>query len=55
MVPRTRNFNNARPRGPADEGNSATPLDSSTITEKVLGTTTGEIFFLPKEALLVTF
>ena len=53
MAPRTRSFDNARPRGPAGEGNSAAPPDSSMITEKVLGTATGEISFLPKEALSV--
>ena len=54
MAPKTRSFNNARPRGPAGEGNSAVPPDSSTIAEKVLGTATGEISFSPKEAPLVT-
>ena len=53
MALRTRSFNNARPRGPAGEGSSAVPLDNSAIVEKVLGTATGEIFFSPKEALLV--
>ena len=55
MVPRTRSFNSARPRGPAGEGSSAASPDSFTIAEKVLGTATGEIFFSPKEALLVMF
>ena len=53
MAPKTRNFDNARPRGPAGEGNSAAPPDSSTIVKKVLGIATGEISFLLKEALLV--
>ena len=55
MVLRTRSFDNARPRGPAGEGSSAAPPDSSTIAEKVLGIATGEISFLPKEAPLVMF
>ena len=53
MAFRTRSFNNARPRGPAGEGNSAVPPNSSTIAKKVLGTATGEISFSPKETLLV--
>ena len=53
MVPRTRSFDNARPRGPVGEGSSAAPLDSSVIAEKVLSTATGEIFFSPEEAFLV--
>ena len=55
MVPKTRNFNNAYPRGPAGEGNSAAPPNNSTIAKKVLGTATGEISFSPKKAPLVTF
>ena len=54
MIPRTRSFNSARPRGPAGEGNSAVPPDSSAIAKKVLGTATGEISFSPKETPLVT-
>ena len=53
MVPRTKSFNNARPRGLAGEGNCAAPLDNFTIAEKVLGTATGEISFSFKEAPLV--
>ena len=53
MAPKTRNFNNARPRRPAGEGNSAAPPDGSTIIKKVLDTATGEISFLPKKAFLV--
>ena len=53
MVPRIKNFNNTRPRGPAGKGNSAAPPDNSTIIKKVLSTTTGKIFFSPKEAPLV--
>ena len=53
MVPKTRNFNNTRPRGPAGKGNSAAPLNNSTIAKKVLNTATGEISFLPKETPLV--
>ena len=53
MVPRTRSFNNARPRGPVGEGNSAAPPNNSTIAEKVLSTATGEISFSPKKAPLV--
>ena len=53
MALKTRNFNNARPRGPAGEGNSAASPDNSTITKKVLGTATGEISFSSKEAPLV--
>ena len=55
MVLRIRSFDNARPRGPAGEGNSAAPPNSFTIAEKVLGTATGEISFLLKEAPLVMF
>ena len=54
MAPRTKSFNNARPRRPAGEGNSAAPPNNSTIAKKVLGTTTGKISFLPKEAPSVT-
>ena len=54
MVPRTRNFNNTRPRGLTGKGNSAAPPNNFTITEKVLGTATEEIFFSPKKAPLVT-
>ena len=53
MAPRTKNFNNARPRGPAGEGNSAAPPDNSMIAKKVLSTATGEISFSPKETPLV--
>ena len=53
MAPKTRSFNNARPRGPAGEGNSAAPPNSSIIIKKVLGTATGEISFLPKKTPLV--
>ena len=53
MVPRTRSFDNTRPRGTAGEGNFTAPPDSSTIAKKVLSTATGEISFLPKEAFLV--
>ena len=53
MAPRTRSFNNGRPRGPAGEGSSAAPPDNSTIAEKVLGIATGEISFSPEEALSV--
>ena len=53
MAPKTKNFNNARPRGPAGKGNSAAPPDNSTITKKVLGTATGEISFSLKETPLV--
>ena len=53
MAPRTKNFNNARPRGPAGEGSSAAPPDNSIIAKKVLGTATGEISFSPKKAPLV--
>ena len=51
MVPKIKSFNNARPRGPAGEGSSAVPPDSSTIVKKVLGTATGEIFFRLKKPL----
>ena len=54
MAPKTRNFNNAHPHGPAGKGNSAGPLNSSTIVKKVLGTATGEISFSPKKAPSVT-
>ena len=54
MAPKTKNFNNARPHGPAGKGNSAAPPDSSTIVKKVLGTATGEISFSPKKAPSVT-
>ena len=54
MAPETKNFNNARPRGPAGKGNSAAPPDSSAIAKKVLGTATGKISFSPKEAPSVT-
>ena len=54
MAPRTRNFNSARPCGPAGKGNSAAPLNNSGIAKKVLGTATGEISFSPKETPLVT-
>ena len=54
MVPRTRSFDSARPRGSAGEGSSAAPLDSFAIAEKVLGTATGEISFSPKEAPSLT-
>ena len=54
MAPRTRSFNNARPRLSAGERNSAAPLDSFTIAKKVLGTATGEIAFLPKETFSLT-
>ena len=53
MVPKTRNFNNARPRGPVGEGSSTVPPDNSIIAKKLLGITTGKIFFSPKEASLV--
>ena len=53
MVFKIRSFNNARPRGPAGEGSSAVPPDSSTIAEKVLSTATGEISFSPEKAPLV--
>ena len=53
MAPRTRSFNNARPRVLAGEGNSAAPLDSFAIV-KVLGTATGKIPFSPEEAPLLT-
>ena len=55
MAFKTKNFNNARPRGPAGKKNSAVPPDNSTIAKKVLGTATGEISFSPKETLSVTF
>ena len=54
MAPKTKNFNNARPRGPAGKGNSAAPPNNSTIAKKVLGTATGEISFSPKETPSVT-
>ena len=53
MAPKTKNFHNARSRVLADEGNSAAPLNNFAIAEKVLGTATGEIFFLPKKAPLL--
>ena len=43
MAPRIKSFNNASPRGPAGEGNSAAPSDSSAIAEKVLGTVTEQL------------
>ena len=54
MAPKTKSFNNARPRGPAGKGNSAAPPNSSTIIKKVLGTATGKISFSPKKAPSIT-
>ena len=55
MAPKTKNFNNTRPRGPAGKGNSAAPPDSSIIAKKVLNTATGEISFSLKKAPSVIF
>ena len=54
MAPKTKNFNNARPRISVGKGNSAAPLNNSTITKKVLGTATGEIPFSPKKTPSIT-
>ena len=50
MAPKTRSFDSARLRASAGEVSSAAPLDNFAIAEKVLGTATGEISFLLKEA-----
>ena len=54
MALRIKNFDNARPRGPAGKESSAAPPNNSTIVKKVLGTATGEISFSPKKAPLIT-
>ena len=54
MALRTRSFNNACPRLLAGKISSAVPLNNFAIAKKVLGTATGEISFLPKEALSMT-
>ena len=53
MALRIRNFNNARLRPSAGEGNSAAPLNNSAIVEKVLGTATREIFFSLEKTPLI--
>ena len=55
MVPKTKSFNNARPRVLAGNRSSAVPLDNFTIIKKVLSTATGEIPFSPKETPSLTF
>ena len=50
MAPKTKSFNNARPRKPAGKGNSAAPPNNSTIAKKVLNTATRKISFSPKKA-----
>ena len=53
MVPKTKSFNSAHSCPLIGEENSAAPLNSSAIAEKVLGTATGEISFSPEEALSI--